>query len=201
MIHMNKLPLSLFLFSMLVGFIVSSPLKSSLSEQHESKLDNTNKIINNNNVENIHNRNNLNSLSDLKFKALIEDLLANYNIENNEDLAEDAEESPSFNQDYLQDGSSSSDADNDSNNDELVRFVSKKSAPRRIFIGKRDFITDYDPSEGSDAINYLLHPLSMSKRDNLRRLSLLNQGGQKRNGQIHRIFIGKRGDIKRIFIG
>lgn len=61
---------------------------------------------------------------------------------------------------------------------EYESFMKKRSAPRRIFIGKR-----------------LIPRYLMDERN----LESLNDLIAKRN--INRIFIGKRGDIKRIFIG
>jgi hypothetical protein len=87
------------------------------------------------------------------------------------------------------------DEDNDDEDDEeyevsdadLGHYISKKAtAPRRIFIGKRNY-NSFD-----DYVDY-------QKRDSRSRQNRYLNG--KRNGQIHRIFIGKRGDIKRIFIG
>lgn len=87
------------------------------------------------------------------------------------------------------------DSESDSESDGGELYMSKKSAPRRIFIGKRhmptydEFLNDYESGDAKRALY-------------LSRLNkYLNSG--KRNGQqqIHRIFIGKRGDIKRIFIG
>lgn len=58
------------------------------------------------------------------------------------------------------------------------RFLIKKSAPRRIFIGKR-LIPDY-----------------LNKKKSFPSLSpILSDFFAKRAGQINRIFIGKRGDI------
>jgi hypothetical protein len=68
--------------------------------------------------------------------------------------------------------------DEDLDNQE-VKYIIKKSAPRRIFIGKR-----YNADELERQV--IKYP---------------NYFQAKRNGNIHRIFIGKRGDIKRIFIG
>ncbi|RMZ98194.1 hypothetical protein BpHYR1_020696 [Brachionus plicatilis] len=80
------------------------------------------------------------------------------------------------NENYSGDDSSLMYEDDDS-------YLMKKSAPRRIFIGKR-FL-----------------PRFFSDKPNFRSFSPgLNDVFSKRNG-IHRIFIGKRGDIKRIFIG
>lgn len=80
------------------------------------------------------------------------------------------------------------------------KYFIRKSAPRRIFIGKR-YQDDYDELDRDyfnlDKKNARRH-LFLGKRNQLQN-PRGNQG--KRNGQIHRIFIGKRGDIKRIFIG
>jgi len=81
------------------------------------------------------------------------------------------------------DGDDENDDEENSNDDadyETDTFLNKRSAPRRIFIGKRSFrMPVYHPED--DAESY------MDKR-----------------AQIHRVFIGKRKlahDIKRIFIG
>ena len=73
------------------------------------------------------------------------------------------------------------------NDDDLAdndHFLMSKKAPRRIFIGKK---RNYDEE----------YPEKRQASGNRNKYYY----GGKRNGQIHRIFIGKRGDIKRIFIG
>ena len=78
-------------------------------------------------------------------------------------------------------------------------FIRKKSAPRRIFIGRRSlssFDSDEDSSEnvsGVDKKNPRRH-LFLGKRTPSPTYSAAKR-------HIQRIFIGKRGDIKRIFIG
>ncbi|CAF0872260.1 unnamed protein product [Brachionus calyciflorus] len=64
------------------------------------------------------------------------------------------------------------------------KYLVKKSAPRRIFIGKR----------------FLPSRISSDNRALSKMPGRISDIFGKRNG-IHRIFIGKRGDIKRIFIG
>lgn len=84
---------------------------------------------------------------------------------------------------------------------DFERDRAKKSAPRRIFIGKRLSQTRPYSSE-YESINELLNSLDKSQyRASKRQSAKVNDLFGKRNGQIHRIFIGKRGDIKRIFIG
>jgi hypothetical protein len=72
----------------------------------------------------------------------------------------------------------SSVVDDEELDNQEVKYIIKKSAPRRIFIGKR-----YNADDLERPVKYQ------------------NYFQGKRNGNIHRIFIGKRGDIKRIFIG
>lgn len=85
------------------------------------------------------------------------------------------------------------------NEDDLDPFltINKKSAPRRIFIGKRAFASLYEPAEESGEYE------DMVKKNPRRHLFLGKRSFKNANGKRHiqRIFIGKRGDIKRIFIG
>lgn len=84
-------------------------------------------------------------------------------------------------------------------------LVKKSSAPRRIFIGKRVFFEDdNDNADDDDDADSYDESAIVDKKNARRHLYLGKrrlQAGDKRSNQIHRIFIGKRGDIKRIFIG
>jgi hypothetical protein len=116
-------------------------------------------------------------------RDVLEALLANYRLRQNSANLE----------------ASGEEVDNDDENDDdtlineyevtdsdIGHYMSKKAAPRRIFIGKRNYNSLDDLAE-------------YQKRESRHRQNRYLSG--KRNGQIHRIFIGKRGDIKRIFIG
>jgi hypothetical protein len=88
---------------------------------------------------------------------------------------------------------------NEPDNDSAKKYMIKKSAPRRIFIGKRsDFFVNPNEFESSAEAEQ-----NIKKRNLLLATRLLNRfnPNDKRNKHINRIFIGKRGDIKRIFIG
>lgn len=81
--------------------------------------------------------------------------------------------------------------------------LDKKSAPRRIFIGKRSMSSPYGNNLDEEDSNELLESYSMDKKNPRRHLFLGKRSFKKANGKRHiqRIFIGKRGEIKRIFIG
>lgn len=95
--------------------------------------------------------------------------------------------------------------ENGGGDEDEERYLMARSfaaAPRRIFIGRRG-ADDFELAPSNEFISSLdkknvRRHLFLGKRNSLQRGSPLQA---KRNGQIHRIFIGKRGDIKRIFIG
>ncbi len=83
-------------------------------------------------------------------------------------------------------------------------LIRKKSAPRRIFIGRRS-LSSFDSDEESNESSVS----SLDKKNPRRHLFLgkrsshhaKNAASAAAKRHIQRIFIGKRGDIKRIFIG
>ena len=101
-----------------------------------------------------------------------------------------------------EDDEESGDEDEDEQRYLIARSFAN-AAPRRIFIGRRGAADDFELSPSNEFISSLdkknvRRHLFLGKRNSMQRGSPLQA---KRNGQIHRIFIGKRGDIKRIFIG
>ena len=87
------------------------------------------------------------------------------------------------------------------NTESSLISLKKKSAPRRIFIGKRTLSSLFSNPEEEESAEYLTS-FNHDKKNPRRHLFLgkrsLNANGKR---HIQRIFIGKRGDIKRIFIG
>jgi len=142
----------LFISAFLIAGVLMNPISSSSNTN--SELSRISAADKNNDLQSLLERES--ALLNLKRK------LSN----NDDDDVSSAEELSSL----LDDQDLEDLADQLDDNDYDGKIISKKSAPRRIFIGKR---------------------LSKTPASN----------GGKRNGQIHRIFIGKRGDIKRIFIG
>jgi hypothetical protein len=157
MMHCNKMTLALYVLAMFVCSISMSPIGSG-SEANSPSARNEN-------------------------RDALEALLASYRQQYNGNNLEvtSAEEDDNNNDEDSDDESAALVGEYEDS--DLVHYMSKKAAPRRIFIGKR-------------AYNGLDDLAEYQKRSRQNRY--LNG---KRNGQIHRIFIGKRGDIKRIFIG
>jgi hypothetical protein len=144
-------------------------------------------------------------------KNLLESLLLNktpldeYASDNNAADDESDSDQTYADDDEEQLEATGSEEDNNNNNNNLSERIAnklssylstnKRSAPRRIFIGKRtNSVDDADSfltaGSGSGTDRFI----DVDKKNSRRHLFL----GKR---QIHRIFIGKRGDIKRIFIG
>jgi hypothetical protein len=96
------------------------------------------------------------------------------------------------------------------NEDSADYQVEKKSAPRRIFIGKREFESSEEKDDknnneefetaatNDDSDDDDEKALSLDKKNPRRHLFLGKRAGKR---QIQRIFIGKRAGPNRIFIG